>query len=331
MFRMCLKQFARGCEKRKDAKKHSDMSFTHEKDRSPMRRFIPSLAALECFEAAARHRSFTHAAQDLGITQSGVSRQIAALEQFLGLKLFQRIGSRLVLTEVGEAYLRDTHRLLSDLENSAIDAVRGQSLSGVFTLAAPTGFATHWLIPRLARLRAAQPELLIEIRMQDDKVPPQESRADLIIRRGGGAWAGVRAEPLAPEELTVIAAPDLPELQMPLDILDFDRLPTLQNARRPDLWLTWLRGTAVAYKGAILGPRFDSSAALIAGARHGLGLALVPRMYVAREIGDGHLMEPFAGKTHSAESFWALRPEHLPPHPRSAQVLAWLKREMKAA
>ncbi|WP_434287481.1 LysR substrate-binding domain-containing protein [Celeribacter sp. SCSIO 80788] len=295
-----------------------------------MRRFIPSLAALECFEAAARHRSFTHAAQDLGITQSGVSRQIAALEQFLGLKLFQRIGSRLVLTEVGDAYLRDTHRLLSELETSAIDAVRGQSLTEAFSIEVPIGFATHWLIPRLARLRAALPGVLIEIRMQDTRVPPHESHADLIIRRGGGAWTGVRAEPLAPESLTVIASQDLPGLHMPLGILDFDHLPTLQNATRPDLWLTWLRGTAVPYRGAIMGTRFDNSAALITAARHALGLALVPRIYVLKDLESGILCEPFEGKVHSAESFWALRPEHLLPHPLSSQAIAWFKREIKS-
>ncbi|PTQ66816.1 LysR substrate-binding domain-containing protein [Celeribacter persicus] len=293
-----------------------------------MRRFIPSLAALECFEAAARHLSFTHAALTLGITQSGVSRQIAALEHFLGLKLFERIGSRLVLTEVGEAYLRDTHRLLSELETSAIDAVRGQSLSDAFTIEAPAGFALHWLIPRLPRLRDTMPDVLIEICMKDNSLPPHESHADLMIRRGAGTWRGVRAEPLASENLTVVASKELADLQKSLGTLDFERLPSLQNATRPDLWLTWLRSADIPYKGAIKGPRFDNSAALITAARHGLGLALVPRTYVISDLEDELLHEPFKGKSLSIESFWALSSAHLPRHPQSSRVMSWLKREI---
>ncbi len=301
-----------------------------------MRRFIPSLAALECFEAAARYLSFTQAAQSLSITQSGVSRQIAALEQFLGLKLFERIGSRLVLTEVGEAYLRDTHRLLLELETSAIDAVRGQSLSDAFTIEAPTGFALHWLIPRLHRLRDALPDVLIEVFIKDNSAPPHESHADLIIRRGAGTWRGVRAEPLAPENLTVVASKELAELHMSLGTLDFDRLPSLQNAARPDLWLTWLRNAEIPYKGAIKGPRFDNSAALITAARHGLGLALAPRAFVRSDIENGVLYELYAGKTPAEnnpniESYWALSSAHLPRHPQSAHVMSWLKREIASA
>jgi len=110
-----------------------------------LRRFIPSLSALECFDLAARHRSFTRAAEDLGLTQSGVSRQIGTLEQFLGVRLFQRIGSRLVLTEVGAQYWREIDPLLARLEKAALDAVRGQRREEALILQTSPGFAACWL------------------------------------------------------------------------------------------------------------------------------------------------------------------------------------------
>lgn len=101
-----------------------------------MRRFIPPTGALLAFEAAARHLNFTRAAEDLGLTQSGVSRQIRTLETFLGTRLFDRIGPRLVLTGTGESFAAEVGRLLDGLETAAIDAVRGRSLAEGLRLAA---------------------------------------------------------------------------------------------------------------------------------------------------------------------------------------------------
>ncbi|SDW79847.1 DNA-binding transcriptional regulator, LysR family [Celeribacter indicus] len=293
-----------------------------------MRRFIPSLSALECFDAAARHRSFTRAAEDLGLTQSGVSRQIAALEAFLGLPLFRRIGSRLVLTEAGEGYLRETHRLLGELETSAIDTVRGRSLRDALVIEAPVSFAAHWLVPRLARFTAARPDLLVEIVGAAGGAERVPERVDLAIRRGRGAWAEARADPLCPEVLTVIAPPGMPAEDLSPGPLDFGRVPTLQNAARPDLWMTWLRGSGVKHSGAIRGPRFDTSALLIAAVGAGLGLAVVPRLYVADAVKQGLVREPFAHRPATPESFWALRPESRLPHPETSRFLAWLAEEL---
>ncbi|UQB79276.1 LysR family transcriptional regulator [Pseudomonas shirazica] len=114
-----------------------------------MRRFLPSLSALQAFEAAARHLSFTRAAEDLQITQSGVSRQISNLERQLGVELFQRAGSRLILTDAGRTYLRDVDQMLNQLEEVTIDLVRGRKADLSLMVGGNPTFLSRWLIPRL--------------------------------------------------------------------------------------------------------------------------------------------------------------------------------------
>lgn len=296
---------------------------------APLRRFIPSLSALECFDLAARHRSFTRAAEDLGLTQSGVSRQIGALEQFLGVRLFQRIGSRLVLTEVGVQYWREIDPLLTGLEKAALDAVRGQRREEALILRTSPGFAARWLLPRLGGFLAAHPEVILEVIEAEGASDFTTSPADLAIVRGTGAAADVRSDWLCAETLTVVAAPKLIAPSASLDHLDFARIPTLQNATRPSLWMTWLRLSGTAHSGAIRGVRLGHSGLLIPAACAGLGLAVVPRFYVEEDLRQGRLWEPFGPAVTSPESYWILRPEERAHHPQIMDCVTWLKREMR--
>jgi LysR family glycine cleavage system transcriptional activator len=119
-----------------------------------MRRKIPSLQALACFDAAARHQSYTRAAQELALTQGAVSRQIGALEAFVGVALFQRTRHGVALTERGAEYAQQVAGRLQGLEQDTLEVMAGQGRSGSLQLAAVPTFATRWLIPRLPALAA---------------------------------------------------------------------------------------------------------------------------------------------------------------------------------
>ena len=296
---------------------------------APLRRFIPSLSALECFDLAARHRSFTRAAEDLGLTQSGVSRQIGTLEQFLGVRLFQRIGSRLELTEIGAQYWREIGPLMAGLEKAALDVVRGQRLEEALILQTSPGFAACWLLPRLGGFLAAHPEVILEVIEAEGTCDFSTSPADLAIVRGTGAVSDVRSDRLCAETLTVVAAPKLIPPGAALDHLDFTRLPTLQNATRPSLWMTWLRLSGLPHSGAIRGVRLGHSGLLIPAACAGLGLAVVPRLYVEDDLRQGRLWEPFGPAVTSPESYWILHPQERAHHPHLTACVTWLKRDMK--
>jgi DNA-binding transcriptional LysR family regulator len=131
-----------------------------------MRRNIPSTQALACFEVAARHESYTRAAQELSLTQSAVSRQIQALEEFLGVQLFRRTRHGVVLTPAGAHYGRQVARWLQGLERDTLDVMAHQGEGGTLSLAAVPTFATRWLIPRLPQLAQAHPDIVVHIDTQ---------------------------------------------------------------------------------------------------------------------------------------------------------------------
>jgi len=128
-----------------------------------MRRKIPSLQALACLEAAARHESYTRAAQELAMTQSAVSRQITSLEEFLGVALFRRTRHGVALTVRGAQYAAQVAPRLEALELTTLDVMSAQGSGGSVHLAAVPTFATRWLIPRLPQLAALHPEITVHI------------------------------------------------------------------------------------------------------------------------------------------------------------------------
>lgn len=274
-----------------------------------MRRFLPSLPALQAFEAAARHMSFTKAGEELAMTQSGISRHIQNLERYLGVRLFERSGSRLVLTDPGAKYFQEIEQTLNKLEEVSIDVVRGRKADASLMIGAYPTLAARWLAPRLEGFVQGNPDMPIEIMLVDPKLDFDHSRIDIAILRGVGSWRNARASLLFPEELAVVASPKLIPATTKLDWLDFARFPTLQNASRPSLWLNWLRAANLSYSGAIQGVRFAHSEMLINAAVSGLGLAVVPVQYVERELESGELHLPLGKPVRSSESYWAVYSE----------------------
>nr|WP_321365851.1 LysR substrate-binding domain-containing protein [uncultured Celeribacter sp.] len=127
------------------------------------------------------------------------------------------------------------------------------------------------------------------------------------------------------EELVVIGAPDVVEDVHTEDELDFDKIPTLQNANRPDFWLTWLRGAGLQHRGAIRGARFPHSELLISAAKSGLGLAVVPLLYVETELANKDLVRAFGGPVPTADSYWLVQSEQRAEIPAAHQFSLWIK------
>ena len=294
-----------------------------------MRRFLPSLSALVAFESAGRHGSFTKAAEDLSITQSGVSRQIGNLESFLGVRLFERIGSRIVLTNAGQSYLDEIAQVLDQIERASIDTVRGRKLDDRFLICAHPTLSSRWLTPRLQGFLSANPALMIEITTATRGIDFEATEIDVAILRGRGSWRGAVSFELLKEQIAVVASPRLIAPGTAPDSFDFDALPTLQNANRPDLWITWLRRSQVPHSGAIQGPRLPHSEMLIAAAVNGLGLAAVPLPYVESELARGDLWMPFGPPVPTEDSYWLVYPEHSSDSAAVMAFKAWLQREVK--
>lgn len=294
-----------------------------------MRRYLPSLAALQAFEAAARYMNFTKAAEDLGLTQSGISKQIQNLEEFLGVTLFHRSGPRLVLTELGANYYRDVALTLDRLQEVSIDAVRGRTIDSSLMIGTHPTLASRWLPERLASFISAHSDIPLEIMLADPTMDFETTRLDITILRGAGTWLHARSIELFPETLAVVASPRLIPLGQKLEPLQFANFPMLQNAGRPSLWLNWLRLAGLSYSGRIQGARFAHHEMIINAAINGIGIAVVPTFYIQRELDSELLHMPFGEPIRSDDSYYAVYPERKSHNANITVFRDWLVRQSR--
>lgn len=280
---------------------------------SLMRRKIPSTAALAAFEAAARHQSFTRAAEELAVTQSAVCRQVATLEAFVGVPLFRRGQRGVLLTEAGRRYARSVAARLDAVERDTLDlmAQAGQEDGGALELAVVPTFATQWLLPRLARFQAAHPGITLHFTPRtrpflfDDEAP-----FDAAIQPAEAPWPGTEGVALLPETLIAVAAPALLQGRPMRGPADVAALPLLQASTRPDAWRHWFEAQGLQVEQAMAGARMELFSMLAEAAAQGLGAALVPRLLVEHELASGRL-QPLPGvQQPSGRTYHLLYPPH---------------------
>ncbi len=257
-----------------------------------MTRRLPSLNALRAFEAAARHLSFTRAAEELFVTQAAVSHQIKSLEDQLGLQLFQRRNRRLILTEAGQALLPAMTDALDAME-TAIAKVKRRDETGVLTVATMDSLAATWLMPRLARFRTENPDIDVRLATSDVVADYERDGIDIGIRYGRGRWPGLRAQELMREEVFPVCAPSLLEngggLRSPADL----RHQTLIHDDMIEDWNMWLQAAGVADIDPTRGPGYTHSNLVIQAAVNGQGIALGRGLLVADALQTGALVKPF--------------------------------------
>ncbi|MEO8119345.1 MAG: LysR substrate-binding domain-containing protein [Rhodoferax sp.] len=294
-----------------------------------MRRKIPSLQALACFEAAARHESYTRAAQELALTQSAVSRQITALEDFVGVALFRRTRHGVTLTERGAAYALQVAPRLQGLEQDTLDVMSSQGSGGTLHLAAVPTFATRWLIPRLPALAAQHAEITVHIETRTRPFMFADTPFDAALYAGTpeqvSHWAGTRALRLLSETVVPVCSP---RYLGPLPALTPEaiaQLPLLQQSTRPGAWRQWFDAMGVAAPLALSGPRYELFSMTAAAAAQGLGLALVPRLLIEAELTRGELVVACEQALKGERAYYLVTPERLDERPVVTTFRAWLE------
>jgi DNA-binding transcriptional LysR family regulator len=300
-----------------------------------MRRKIPSLQALACFDAAARHESYTRAAQELALTQSAVSRQISALEDFLGLALFRRTRHGVALTPSGADYARQIAPRLQALESDTLDAMSRQGSGGTIHLAAVPTFATRWLMPRLPALAREHPEIVIHIETRTRPFLFADTEFDAALYSGTpeqvANWAGTRAVALIEEEVLPVCAPGLLGARHRLAPEAVARLPLLQQSTRPAAWRQWFEAMGVDAPLALSGPRYELYSMTAAAAAQGMGVALVPRLLIEAELARGELVVACNRPLKSERAYYLVTRERGEERPLLAAFRAWLLKVAAAA
>lgn len=293
-----------------------------------MRRKITSTQSLLCFEAAARHDSYTRAAQELVLTQSAVSRQITLLESFLGLKLFRRTRHGVTLTPAGVAYARQVGQRLNALERDTLDTMAHQGDGGNLTLAAMPSFATHWLIPRLGLLTTAHPDLLVHIEARTRPFLFADSEFDAALYTGTPEqvrnWPGTRAEKLLDETVVPVCSPALMAGRKQLSPDELARMPLLQLSTRSYGWRQWFDTMQVNAPNALNGPRYELFSMLAAAATHGLGLALMPTLMIRSELERGQLVVACPQVLQGERAYYLITPEQAQERTALVQFRDWM-------
>lgn len=262
------------------------------------------LTALRAFEAAARHGSFTRAAEELCVSQGAVSRQVQALEAKLDIVLFERQGRRIALSREG----RLLGRAMTDALERLGDAVsRLSPRGGVVTLSMLPSLATCWMAPRMLEFSAAYPDVDLRLSASRHLVDFQREGIDAAIRYGPGGWPDVDAELLATENILPVCSPDYAARLTLREPRDLARATLLHNDI-PDSWHDWLAAAGCAEIFTEKGIYLDEDAALLRAAAEGEGMALGRTVLVERDLAQGRLAAPFDIRIPATFGYWFVTP-----------------------
>lgn len=267
-------------------------------ERFPVSKYrLPPLDLFRAFDAVARHRSFTLAAEELCLTQSAVSRQIKTLEDALSLQLFHRLHRAIDLTADGQRLYEAVTRGLEEI-GSCLAALGAASRAPQITVSASVAFAWFWLMPRLERFGALQPDVDLRVLATDQPVLPGTGNVDVAILFGSGQWEGLEARLLFGEKVYPVCSPaylhDHPSLHRVEDLLD-QTLLHLEYGK-PSFggvdWRSWLLRQGVGGQPVRRGLRFNSYPMVLEAAQAGQGVALGWSYITDPLLANGRLVCP---------------------------------------
>ncbi|OZI23857.1 LysR family transcriptional regulator [Bordetella genomosp. 9] len=293
-----------------------------------MRRKIPSSSALTAFEAAARHGSFARAAEELSLTEGAISRQISRLEAFLGVALFERVGNRVRLLPNRVRYANQVRELLDRLDRDSQSLIGQPNDGASLEIAAIPTFAMRWLIPRLSRFQQQHPNITVHLSERMDPFVLAGSGFEAAIHFEHPAWTGMRTYPLLQEVLVPVCHPSLAKKAKGRPQLD--ALPRLHRRQNPDAWQHYALQTGISLTHPAMGAHYDLHAMLIEAALAGLGVALVPRLYVETELASGRLVAPWPAAKSVSKTFCLILPEPIELSGEPIQAFArWILDEAR--
>lgn len=288
-----------------------------------MRRSLPSFSAVRAFEAAARHRSFKAAAEELSLTQSAISHQVKGLEQFLGTALFHRRANGVELTRCGTDYFGDLSQIL-DLLDSATERLRGTDLCGPLSVRATPAFTVRWLLPRLDSFNRSHPEIELEVTTTSDPMHFPDDGVDILIQYGQEPAAGLSVDPFLTSSRFPVCSPEFlangPAIEVPEDLAKVTLLRDLVG----DDWATWFACADSQMPDTVKGPRFAHCELTMRAAEEGQGVALAYGTLIDREIAQGTLLKLFDLETPPKVIYSLTCPHAWTNRPRIAAFRNWV-------
>ena len=284
-------------------------------------RKLPSLNALRAFEASARHQRFTLAGEELNVTAGAISHQVKALEEELGVVLFERLSNQLLLTEAGRRYL-DVIGDAFDRIESGTRSLYTQADRQRLAISTSPNFAAKWLVPRLGEFTAQYPEMALRLDQSERHANFIREEIDVAIRYGEGPWPGLSCTRLGDEFLLPVCAPALTPFRSLREIAGANLL----HVDERHAWTDWFteHGEPVTISGGVI---FNQESAAVDAAMAGQGVALARSSLVAHALQQGRLMVPLADALtlkQTVQAYWLVYPQEGEMNGNVAAFSNWL-------
>lgn len=292
------------------------------------RRLIPPTHLLVAFSCTARYLSVSRAADELNLTQSAVSRQIQQLEDLLGVRMFDRVKKRLVLTEVGRTYAEALRPALEAIASATLGSAM-RSDGNILNLTSLPTFGSRWLIPRMPSFHDRHPEVTVHFNTRLEVFDFDAVQMDAAIHFGD-EWPGAILDHLMEEVMVPVCSPAYAEKNRIGEEKDLMRCTLLQNISRRDSWGEWFGQGDLPVKAMRMGPGFQLYSMVIQAALSDLGVALLPDFLIREELAAGRLVAPLERKLKSRSSYYLAYPPRSRSLPAFQAFRRWLLSEMTA-
>ncbi len=291
-----------------------------------MRTDLPPLSALVAFETVARRLSFARAADELHLTPSAVSHQIAKLEQFLGFLLFERTPRGITLSDAGEYYLNRVAGALGAIGNATNDVRKG--VRNTLYIHSSTSLASLWLMPRLGKFVRAFPDISLYLSASPVHSDFALGQVDVDIRYGVPEWPNLVVEPIFEERILPLASPDLLASQpvhVPADLL---KRPLIQSTVSLVQWPAWFASRKIIGMPDRFAFRFDRASMSLEAAVQGLGIALESDRIASQYIEAGRLRPVFHPAWSLAiKAHFMVYPARHAQRVEVSQFVAWMREQ----
>lgn len=285
----------------------------------------PNLSAMRTFVVSARAESFTHAGQQLNITQGAVSQQVAKLEEMLGVRLFERDGRRLALTTAGQRLFRGVRDSIDRID-AEVDAVRGNRDTQVLSITTFGSFAAQWLVPRLPEFEQRHPGISVQVDTSTRLTDFDTECHDVGIRFGTGSWSGLVSEFLLQHRVLPVAAPEFAaEIDLSPGPAALLNAPLIYDLETPTEWARWFSVAGIEQKEPKLQRGFSDTLVMLSALLNGMrGVALVGDHLLQREIADGLLVRLFETYIEPDGAYYLVYPQTRQLSPAALDFREWL-------
>lgn len=292
-----------------------------------MRSRLPPLHTLYAFESAARHSSFSRAAEELLLTRSAVSHRICLLESLTDTVLFYRRGRTLELSPAGQKYIVAVRQALTALESLMVPDRRNMSEASI-TISSPPSFAHLILWPDLQEFKSQNPEIQISIELSSSALDVPTTGADVYIRFGKGHYSGMQSLPLEKSDIMPAVSAEYAKSMNLSRVEDLARCTLLRSPLEP--WMPWLKAAGMPCPEPVTGPHFGDISMMYQAAHEGLGVALFRLSLLERFDSDKKLVCLGVIRAVPEYGYHIVFREEVKNSPSIARLIAWLQRKVRA-